>query len=96
MVKESIEDAVLAKESSQPQSLYEATATLTKFKLKKILSNKMDKSESYLTTLEHKECYEGLIKSYELDKTILSTYDKVYSLKRSQKYKDEDPSAGPN
>nr|GEV18696.1 putative ribonuclease H-like domain-containing protein [Tanacetum cinerariifolium] len=45
---------------------------------------------------EHKECYEGLKKSYELDTTIFSTYDKVYSLKISQKYKDkdEDPSAG--
>nr|GEW89284.1 hypothetical protein [Tanacetum cinerariifolium] len=45
---------------------------------------------------EHKICYEGLIKSYELDKTLFSTYDKVYSLKRSQKDKDkdEDPSAG--
>ncbi|GJS21191.1 hypothetical protein Tco_0449823 [Tanacetum coccineum] len=54
--------------------------------------------ESYLETRKHKECYEGLIKSYDLDKTILSTYAKVYSLKRSQKDKDkdEDPSAGSN
>nr|GFC90174.1 hypothetical protein [Tanacetum cinerariifolium] len=85
--------AVLEKESSQPQSSYEATATLTKFELKKILIDKMDKSESYLAAPEHKECYEGLIKSYELDTTILSTYGKVYLLKRSQKDKDEDPSA---
>ncbi|GJV88980.1 hypothetical protein Tco_1532918, partial [Tanacetum coccineum] len=48
MVQESLEDAVLAKESSQPQSSYEAAATLTKFELKKILINKIDKSESYL------------------------------------------------
>nr|GEW28046.1 reverse transcriptase domain-containing protein [Tanacetum cinerariifolium] len=33
-------------------------------------------------------------KSYDLDKTIFSTYGKVYSLKRSQKDKDKDPSAG--
>nr|GEV15070.1 hypothetical protein [Tanacetum cinerariifolium] len=35
-------------------------------------------------------------KVLDLDKTLLSTYDKVYSLKRSQKYKDKDkdPSAG--
>nr|GEU37809.1 integrase, catalytic region, zinc finger, CCHC-type, peptidase aspartic, catalytic [Tanacetum cinerariifolium] len=34
--------------------------------------------------------------SYDLDKNLFSTYDKVYSLKRSQKVKDkdEDPSAG--
>ncbi|GJV83697.1 hypothetical protein Tco_1523595, partial [Tanacetum coccineum] len=44
-------------------------------KLKKILIDKMDKSESYLATPEHRECYEGLIKSYDLDKTIFSTYE---------------------
>nr|GEU84695.1 hypothetical protein [Tanacetum cinerariifolium] len=54
----------------------------------------MDKSESYLEAPEHRECYEGLKKSYDLDKTIFSTYGKVYSLKRSRKDKDEDPSAG--
>ncbi|GJV79220.1 hypothetical protein Tco_1515090 [Tanacetum coccineum] len=96
MVQESLEDVVLAKESSQPQSSYEAAVTLTKFELKKILIDKMDKSESYLAAPEHRECYEGLIKSYDLDKTIFSTYGKVYSLKRSRKDKDkdEDPFAG--
>ncbi|GKE26576.1 hypothetical protein Tco_1441960 [Tanacetum coccineum] len=71
------------------------TARITK-QLKKILIDKIDKSESYLAALEHRECYEGLIKSYDLDKTLFSTYDKVYSLKRSQKDKDkdEDPSVG--
>ncbi|GKD06667.1 hypothetical protein Tco_1181641, partial [Tanacetum coccineum] len=53
------------------------------------LIDKMDKSESYLTAPEHRECYDGLIKSYELDKNLLSTYDKVYSLKRSQKDNDK-------
>nr|GEW54928.1 hypothetical protein [Tanacetum cinerariifolium] len=50
----------------------------------------MDKSESYLAAPEHRECYEVLIKSYELNKTLFSTYDEVYSLKRSQKDKDKD------
>ncbi|GJW31704.1 hypothetical protein Tco_0051736 [Tanacetum coccineum] len=56
----------------------------------------MDKSESYLAALKHRECYEGLIKSYDLDKSLFSTYGKVYSLKRirKDKDKDEDPSAG--
>ncbi|GJX00925.1 hypothetical protein Tco_0184838 [Tanacetum coccineum] len=96
IVKESLKDVVLAKESSQLQSSYEATATLTEFELKKILIDKMDKSKSYLAAPEHRECYEGLKKSYDLDKTIFSTYGKVYSLTRSQrdKDKDEDPSAG--
>ncbi|GJX10529.1 hypothetical protein Tco_0200388 [Tanacetum coccineum] len=67
-----------------------------KFELKKILIDKMDKSESYLAAPEPRQCYEGLIKSYDLDKTIFSTYGKVCSLKRSRKDKDkdEDPSAG--
>nr|GEU73571.1 hypothetical protein [Tanacetum cinerariifolium] len=69
-------------------------ATLTEFEVKKILIDKMDKSESYLAAPEHRECYEGFKKSYDLDKTLFSTYGKVYSLKRSRKYKDEDPSAG--
>ncbi|GJT36242.1 hypothetical protein Tco_0926661 [Tanacetum coccineum] len=90
MVQESLDNAVLAKESSQPQSSYEAATTLTKFKLKKIHIDKIDKSESYLAALKHRECYEGLIKSYDINKSLFSTYGKVYSLKRSQKDKDKD------
>nr|GEU97942.1 hypothetical protein [Tanacetum cinerariifolium] len=96
IVTELLEHAVLAKESSQLKSTYEATSLLTEFELKKILIDKMDENQSYLTAPEHRECYDGLIKSYDLDKSLFSTYDKVYSLKRSQKDKDkdEDPSAG--
>ncbi|GJY22304.1 hypothetical protein Tco_0394870 [Tanacetum coccineum] len=95
MIQELLEDAVLANDSSQPQSSYETAATLIEFELKKILIDKMDKSESYLVAPEHRECYEGLRKSYDLDKSLFSIYDKVYSLKRSRKDKDkdEDPSA---
>ncbi|GJZ94168.1 hypothetical protein Tco_0666371, partial [Tanacetum coccineum] len=50
----------------------------------------MDESQSYLIAAEHRECYDGLIKSYDLDKSLFSTYDKVYSLKRSRKDKDKD------
>ncbi|GJS61919.1 zinc finger BED domain-containing protein RICESLEEPER 2-like protein [Tanacetum coccineum] len=44
MVQESLEDAILAKESSQPQSSYEVAAKLTEFELKKILIDKIDKN----------------------------------------------------
>ncbi|GJV40075.1 hypothetical protein Tco_1418515 [Tanacetum coccineum] len=96
MVTESLEHAVLAKESSQPKSTYKAAALLTEFELKKTLIDKMDKSQSYMTATEHRECYDGLIKSYDLDNNLFSTYDKVYSLKRSRKDKDKDeePFAG--
>ncbi|GJW64361.1 hypothetical protein Tco_0116245 [Tanacetum coccineum] len=83
--------------NQMPQILPEEVSNFApKFKLKKILNDKMDKSESYLAAREHRECYDGLIKYYDLDKTIFSTYGKVYSLKRSRKDKDkdEDPSVG--
>nr|GEW62640.1 hypothetical protein [Tanacetum cinerariifolium] len=75
MFTESLEQAILDKESSQLQSSYEAAATLTEFELKKILIDKMDKSESYMAAPQQRECYEGLKNSYNLDKTIFSTYD---------------------
>ncbi|GKA79692.1 hypothetical protein Tco_0786288 [Tanacetum coccineum] len=68
---------------------------LTEFELKKIFINKMEKSESYLAAPEHRDCYDNLKKSYDLDKDVLFSYD-VYSFKhgRKDKDKDEDPFAG--
>ncbi|GKC61472.1 hypothetical protein Tco_1089070, partial [Tanacetum coccineum] len=95
LIKESRDEVTLAKVSSQPHSTYEAASTLTEFELKKILLDKMEKSKSYLAAPEHKDCYDSLKKSYNLDKDFLFSYD-VYSLKRGRKDKDkdEDPSAG--
>ncbi|GKA39940.1 hypothetical protein Tco_0732533 [Tanacetum coccineum] len=63
--------------------------------LAKILLDKMKKSESYLTAPEHRDCYDGLKKSYALNKDFFYSYD-VYSLKGGlkDKDKDEDPSTG--
>nr|GEU95975.1 hypothetical protein [Tanacetum cinerariifolium] len=67
-------------------------ATLTEFELKKILINKMDKSESYLAAPKHRECYEGLKKYYDLDKTFFSTYgDKSKSKSSRKSVQSEDP-----
>ncbi|GJZ21845.1 hypothetical protein Tco_0558884 [Tanacetum coccineum] len=95
LIKKSCDEVTLAKVSSQPHSTYEAASTLTEFELKKILIDKMEKSESYLAAPEHRDCYDSLKKSYDLDKDFFFSYD-VYSLKRSRKDKDkdEDPSAG--
>ncbi|GJU39402.1 hypothetical protein Tco_1192359 [Tanacetum coccineum] len=95
LIKESRDEVTLAKASYQPQSTYEDAFTLTEFELKKILLYKMETSESYLTAPEHRDCYDGLKKSYALDKDFFYSYD-VYSLKhgRNDKDKDEDPSAG--
>ncbi|GKA19244.1 hypothetical protein Tco_0699159 [Tanacetum coccineum] len=61
-----------------------------------ILLNKLQKSNSYLCAPEHKELYDGLVKSYKLDKDLFESYGEAYSLKRSRedKDKDEDPPAG--
>nr|GEW33028.1 hypothetical protein [Tanacetum cinerariifolium] len=95
MIKESLNQVNLVKVSSQPQSTYEVAATLTEFELKKILIDKMHKSKSFLTAPEHRECYDGLIKSYNLENDLFSSND-VYLLKRSRKDKDKDegPFAG--
>nr|GEX17113.1 hypothetical protein [Tanacetum cinerariifolium] len=69
IVNESIENIILAKSSSQPQSTYEAAMSLTELELKKILLDKMQKSQSYQGAKEHKELYDGLAKSYKLTRT---------------------------
>ncbi|GJV38872.1 hypothetical protein Tco_1417312 [Tanacetum coccineum] len=100
-IKEQVKDQllqILPKEvSSQPQSTYEAASTLTEFEFKKILLDKMEKSESYLTAPEHRDWYDGLKKSYALDKDFFYSYD-VYTLKCGRKDKDkvEDPSTRSN
>ncbi|GKA94078.1 hypothetical protein Tco_0816064 [Tanacetum coccineum] len=66
-----------------------AASALAEFELKKILLDKMEKSESYLTAPEHRECYDGLKKSYPLDQDVFYSYD-VYTLKRGRKDKDKD------
>ncbi|GKB68068.1 hypothetical protein Tco_0929480 [Tanacetum coccineum] len=95
LLSKSLTERIKEQVSSQPQSTYEAASTLTEFELKKILLDKMEKSKSYLTAPEHRDCYDGLKKSYALDKDFFYSYD-VYSLKRGRKDKDkdEDPSTG--
>ncbi|GJZ50235.1 hypothetical protein Tco_0604425 [Tanacetum coccineum] len=90
IIIESLENVVLAKSSSQPKSAYEAAASLTEFELKKILLDKIEKSRSYQAAPEHRELYDGLVKSYNLDKDLFSSYGNVYSLKRDRQDEDED------
>ncbi|GKA38116.1 hypothetical protein Tco_0724681 [Tanacetum coccineum] len=59
LIKESRDEVTLAKVSSQPHSTYEAASTLIEFELKKILLDKMEKNESYLAALKHRDCYRG-------------------------------------
>nr|GEY32684.1 hypothetical protein [Tanacetum cinerariifolium] len=95
-VTESLEAAVLTRSSSQPQSSYEAAATLFEFKLTKILIDKMEKNKSFDIADYKRELYDALIKSYNTKKDIFESYGEVFSLKRSRddKDKDQDPFVG--
>ncbi|GKD86602.1 hypothetical protein Tco_1357756 [Tanacetum coccineum] len=95
-VTESLENVVLAKSSSQSLSTYKVVALLTEFELKNILLDKMQKSQSYRGAKEHEELYDGLVKSYKLDKELFESHGKAYLLNRDHedKDKDEDPPAG--
>nr|GEX73945.1 ribonuclease H-like domain-containing protein [Tanacetum cinerariifolium] len=88
-INESLDNVFLAKSSSQPKPTYEATKSLTEFELKKILLDKIERSESYKMAPKHKELYEGLVKYYNLDKDLFSSYGKDYSLKRDREDKDK-------
>nr|GEX50525.1 hypothetical protein [Tanacetum cinerariifolium] len=63
-----------------------------------ILLDKIEKSKSYQAAPEHREFYDGLVKSYNLDKDLFSSNGNVYSLERDRKDKDkdEDPPGGSN
>ncbi|GKB47610.1 hypothetical protein Tco_0898363 [Tanacetum coccineum] len=95
-INESLENVVLAKSSSQLQLTYEDVASLTEFELKKILLDKLEKSKSYQAAEQHRDLYDALVKSYQLDKDLFDSYVKTYSLKRGRedKDKDEDPLTG--
>nr|GEU30702.1 hypothetical protein [Tanacetum cinerariifolium] len=95
IINESVENAVLAKSSFQPESTHNAASSLNEFKLNKILLDKLEKSKSYRAAEQHKDLYDALVKSYQLDKDLFDSYGKAYSLKRvrEDKDKDEDPPA---
>nr|GFA93009.1 hypothetical protein [Tanacetum cinerariifolium] len=77
-VIDSLETVVLTRSSSQPQSSYEAAATLSEFELAKILIDKMKKNKS-------RELYDELIKSYNTDKDIFKSYDQGTKRRKSSK-----------
>ncbi|GJR82829.1 hypothetical protein Tco_0153614 [Tanacetum coccineum] len=77
-VTESLEVVVLKRSSSQPQSTYEAAATLSEFELTKILIDKMEKNKSYDKAGHKRELYDALVKSYQTDKDLFDTYGEVF------------------
>nr|GEW58926.1 hypothetical protein [Tanacetum cinerariifolium] len=79
---------VLVRSTNQPQTS----------ELKKILIDKMETNELINRSDIQRNLYNALVKSYNTDKDILSTYGDVVTLKRGRddQEKDEDPSAGSN
>ncbi|GKA45539.1 hypothetical protein Tco_0738335 [Tanacetum coccineum] len=77
-------------------STYEAAAALSKFKLTKILIDKIEKNKSYDKADYKRELYDALVTSYQTDKDLFDTYGEVFLLKRSQDDKDkgQDPFVG--
>ncbi|GJY54590.1 hypothetical protein Tco_0446254, partial [Tanacetum coccineum] len=63
-----------------------------------LAKSSLEKSKSYRASEDHRNLYDALIKSYQLDKDLFDSYGKAYSLKRNHedKDKDEDPPTGPN
>nr|GEU48975.1 hypothetical protein [Tanacetum cinerariifolium] len=62
--------------------------------LKNIMLDKLEKSKSYRAAEQHRDLYDALVRSYQLNKDLFDSYGKMYSLKRGHEDKDEDPSAG--
>ncbi|GKE41300.1 hypothetical protein Tco_1468584, partial [Tanacetum coccineum] len=74
----------------------EVKTSLIEFELKKIMLDKLEKSKLYQAADDHRNLYDALVKSYQVDKELFDSYGKAYSLKRSREDKDEDPPAGPD
>ncbi|GKA79405.1 hypothetical protein Tco_0786001 [Tanacetum coccineum] len=83
IIEQSLEHAVLAKESSQPQSIYEAAASLTEFELKKILIDKIDEMYSLKRSRKYKD----------KDEDPSAGSDRW--LKKRKTSKDAEPTKGP-
>ncbi|GKE25510.1 hypothetical protein Tco_1440894 [Tanacetum coccineum] len=69
-----------------------------KTRVKKILMNKMEENNSIDRSDVQKNLYRALLKEYNSDKDLLSSYGEVVTLKRGRdaQDKDEEPSAGSN
>nr|GEX16878.1 hypothetical protein [Tanacetum cinerariifolium]GEX18469.1 hypothetical protein [Tanacetum cinerariifolium] len=97
-VTESLGAEVLVRSTNQPQTSYAVAASLSEFELKKILIDKIKENKSINRPDIQKDLYNALVKSYNSDKDIISSYGDVVTLKRGRRDqdKDEEPSTGLN
>ncbi|GKF16243.1 hypothetical protein Tco_0061161, partial [Tanacetum coccineum] len=80
------------------QTSYAVASSLSKLELKKILVDKMEENNSINRSDVQKNLYRALLKAYNSDKELLSSYGEVMTLKRGRddQDKDEEPSARSN
>ncbi|GJR59536.1 hypothetical protein Tco_1501698 [Tanacetum coccineum] len=95
-VTESLRAEVLVRSTNQPQTSYAVATSLSEFKLKKILIDKMETNKLINKSDIQKNLYNALVEAYNMDKDIITSYGDVVTLKRGRddQDKDEDPSAG--
>ncbi|GJZ26038.1 hypothetical protein Tco_0570291 [Tanacetum coccineum] len=95
-VTESLRAEVLVRSTNQPQTSYVVAASLSEFKLKKILIDKMETNKLINKSDIQKNLYNALVEVYNSDKDIITSYGDVITLKRGRddQGKDEDHIAG--
>ncbi|GKB07459.1 hypothetical protein Tco_0835743 [Tanacetum coccineum] len=93
-VTETLGAEVLVRSTNQPQTSYAVASSLSELELKKILMDKIEENNSIDRSHVHKNLYRALLKAYNSDKDLLSSYDEVVTLKRRRddQEKDEEPS----
>ncbi|GJW86491.1 hypothetical protein Tco_0161831 [Tanacetum coccineum] len=94
-VTESLGAEVLVRSTNQPRTAYAVAASLSEFKQKKILIDKMEANKSINRLDNQKNLCNALVESYNSNKDIISSYGDVVLLKRGRddQDNDEDPSA---
>nr|GEW93247.1 hypothetical protein [Tanacetum cinerariifolium] len=101
-VTESLGAKVLVRSTNQPQTSYAVAASLSEFKLKKILIDKMETNKSINRSDIPNNLYNALVKAYNSDKDNFTSYidDKDPSVgsdlgtKRRKSSKNDEPSKG--
>ncbi|GJZ02713.1 hypothetical protein Tco_0520674 [Tanacetum coccineum] len=81
-ITKSLRAEVLVRSTNQPQTSYAIAASLLEFELKKILINKMKQNKSINRSDIQKDLYNALVKLYNSNKDIISSYGDVVTLKR--------------
>ncbi|GJZ57386.1 hypothetical protein Tco_0612880 [Tanacetum coccineum] len=89
---------VLVHSTNQPHTSYAVASSLSELELKKILMYKMEENKSIDRSEVQKNIYNALVKAYNTNKDIISTYGDVVTISRghSDEDKDKEPSARSN